>query len=239
MNKVLLTILVILATGFSGCKDDAYAPPPPSSSATYFPQTKGSTWKYRDSTYNETTAKSISSSPKVDTITFRINGASTDFNSLKCYNVDVTSVLNGANTAYFYAGDHLFSLLEWSLLYGLTNLQMLKDTASAGYTWLGSPLCTSTITTPIASSPTRTISTIIDKNILRKVGGKTYGNVIHTSVTLQTDFDGSGFNTLAYYDFYLAKGVGLIEKDTHIYGLKYEVETLISFNITQDPVAGH
>jgi|GEM_PF-815259 len=239
MNKVLLTILVILATGFSGCKDDAYAPPPPSSSATYFPQTKGSTWKYRDSTFNETASKSAIFNPKIDTLTFRINGLSTDFNSLKCYNVDVTSALYGSNTAYFYAGDHLFSLLEWTLLYGLTNLEMLKDTASEGYTWLGSPLCASVLTTPIASNPTRTISTIIEKNLLKKVGKITYGNVIHTAVSLQMNFDGGGFSTLAYYDFYLAKGVGLIEKDTHIYGLKYEVETLISFNIKQDPITSH
>jgi hypothetical protein len=232
--------LVILATSFSGCKDDAYAPPPPSSAASYFPQTKGSTWRYRDSTHSVSlvsTANFGSFSVKVDTVTFRINGSSTDFNSLKCYDVDVSSVLYGNNTAYFYAGNHVFALLEWSQLYGLTNLQLLTDTASAGYKWLSSPLCASAASTPISCNPTQTISTIIEKNIFKKVDGKIYANVIHTTVNLQTNVDGSGFYTLASYDFYLAKGVGLIEKDTHIYGLKYEVETLISFNIKQDPVA--
>ena len=63
------------------------------------------------------------------------------------------------------------------------------------------------------------------------VNGITYPNVMHTTVNLQINVNGAGFHNVANYDFYLAKGFGLIEKDAHFYGLLNETKTLLNYNV--------
>ena len=74
------------------------------------------------------------------------------------------------------------------------------------------------------------VNTIKEKNTTKVVNGKTFTNVIHTQVDLQYDL-GGGFQSVAVYDIYLAKGVGMIESDTSIQGSPYDVSTLTSYSI--------
>ncbi|HWB64178.1 MAG TPA: hypothetical protein VG603_11745, partial [Chitinophagales bacterium] len=66
--------------------------------------------------------------------------------------------------------------------------------------------------------------------ISKTINGKNYPNVIHTQAELQYDL-GSGYITAGVYDFYLAKGVGLIELSLDMNGSNYETETLTSYTI--------
>jgi hypothetical protein len=227
MNKNLLVILAFMAFVYAGCKDIAYTPTPPAPERSYFPETLGSTWRYRDSTYGDKTDTAAIYGTKIDTLTYTINGATTDFNSKICYNVNVLSKLNGPSTSYFYYYKHLCALLETEVPYGFTELQFLIDTASVGYTWHNSP----TLSTYLNGSPVQIITTILERNISRVVGGKTFTKVIHTSLNYQINIKGAGYKNIAYYDFYLANGVGLIEKDTYIYGNINKTERIIDYSI--------
>jgi len=227
MNKNLLVVLAFLAIGYAGCKDNAYTPPPPSPPDSYFPETYGSNWKYRDSIYGEPTDTVPIFGVRIDTVTYTMNGATTDFNGDICYNVDVVSKLNGRSTAYFHVDYHLNSLMESTAPYGLTDLQLLIDTASVGQTWTFGP----TNNGILNNSPVKATTTIVEKNINKVVNGITYPNVFHTSINLQVNVNGAGFHSIANYDFYLAKGFGLIEKDANFYGLLNETKTLLNYNV--------
>jgi hypothetical protein len=227
MNKAVLAILAFLTIGYMGCKQESYKIIPPSLSDSYFPETTGSTWKYRDSTFGEKTDIVPIYGVKIDTLTFTINGATTDFNNDVCYNADVISKLNGASTAYFYSFKHLHSIRESIPPFGLTNLHCLVDSASVGYSWATSP----TASTLLNGNPAQTINTIEEKNITKVINGKTFTNVIHASVNYQININNTGWRNIAFYDFYLAKGVGVIEKDTYVYGNLNGTRTIIDYTI--------
>ena len=226
MNRNILVVLALLAIGYAGCKDNSIAPPP-SPANSYFPETFGSNWKYRDSIYGEATDSVHIFGPRIDTVTYTMTGATTNFNSDICYNVDVVSKLNGHSTAYFHVDNHLNSLMESAVPYGLTDLQLLRDTMSVGFSWTFSP----TNNGVLNNYPVKAINTIVEKNINKIVNGITYPNVIHTSINLQVNINGAGFHNIANYDFYLAKGFGLIEKDANFYGLLNETKTLLIYNV--------
>jgi len=227
MKIHLLVILAFLAISYTGCKDSAYTPPPPSQANTYLPETAGSTWRYRDSIYSEPTDTATIAGVKIDTLTFTINGGTTDFNGRICYNVGISSIQNGPGTAYFFAENHTFGLFEQVTPFGLTDFEVLVDPASAGYSWVSAP----TLNTLLNGSPIRSVNTIVEKNIVKKVGLQTFTDVIHTSVNFEINVNGAGFHNIAYYDFYLAKGIGLIEKDAYVYGNLNETETILNYNI--------
>ena len=227
MRGNLLLFWAFMMICYTGCKQVAYKVPPPSPGSSYFPQTYGSTWQYRDSLYGLPTDTFPLKGIKNDIVTFTINGGTTDFNSLVCYDVSVSSKLNGSGTAYYAALNHTFSLLVSSPPWGLTLMQIMVDTASVGYTWRSGPSLYSTLN----DSPVQTINTTLEKNMVRVVNGVTFTNVIHTSSNFQINVGNSGFHNVAYFDFYLAPGVGLIEKDVSYYGYLNETETLMSYTI--------
>ncbi|HEY8783484.1 MAG TPA: hypothetical protein VIM16_17790 [Mucilaginibacter sp.] len=228
MNKYLLVFLAFPAICFMGCKDEAYKVPPPSPANSYFPQTLGSTWTYRDSIYGEKTDTANIYGVKIASITYTITGSTTDFNSAVCYDANVLSALNVSNIAYFYANKQTFGLRETTPPFGFTYFEFLTDTAaSVGYSWTCSP----TGNRLLNGDPIQSINTVREKNITKVVGGKTFTNVIHTSANFQIQIDGVGFHNIAYYDFYLAKGVGLIEKDTYAYGNLNAVQTIMGYTI--------
>ncbi|MFI5137679.1 MAG: hypothetical protein ACHQIM_07615 [Sphingobacteriales bacterium] len=231
MKKYLLVVLVLMAIADMGCKDNAYAPGAPAPANSYFPATLGSTWRYRDSIYGEKTDIAPIYGVFNDTISFTITGGTSDLNGLKCYDANVFSRHYGAGTAYFYNNSHIFGLVTQSAPYGLTFLQLLTDTAKVGYNWTTSPVCGSYTQSVFQSTQVRTVNTILERNITKVVGGKTFTNVIHTSVNFQAKNDLTGFHNIAYYDFYMAQGVGLIEKDAYIYGNLNETETIVDYNI--------
>jgi hypothetical protein len=219
--------LVILILVFAGCKDNAYAPAPPLTATSYFPETFGSIWKYRDSVYGEKTDTLHIFGVMIDTLTYTITGGTTDFNSEVCYNASKISVQYGPGDAYYYAKNHLCAFRESNLPLGLTNLQILIDTAAAGYSWVSNP----SNNTLFNGHQVQTLNTIVEKNITRVVSGTTYTNVIHTSVDFQVSVIKHLFQTITHMDFYFAKGIGIIEKDTYAYGQMNRTETIIEYTI--------
>lgn len=75
--------------------------------------------------------------------------------------------------------------------------------------------------------------TILQKGQRRLVGALEFNNVIHTRVLLQYDLSGEIY-TWATYDFYIAKGIGIIETHTQLdlFGLVAETRSeLIEYSI--------
>jgi hypothetical protein len=236
VKKKLLVFLYFLAISFAGCKTtDPYAPPPPAPADSFFPETYGSTWKYRDSVYGEPTDVAPIYGVRIDTISFTINGNTTDINSIKCYDATEVSIVYGTTTAYYNVNGHVFALLESSPPYGLLDLQVITDNAPAGYTWLSSPLCTPYGVSPFLANAVQTVNAIKETNINKVVNGKTFTNVVHTAINLQMNVNGFGFKNIANYDIYLAKGIGMIEKDAFVYGDLNSVETIIDYTIGPGP----
>ena len=227
MRGNLLFLWAFMMICCTGCKQVAYKIPPPMPAISYFPQTYGSTWQYRDSLYGLPTDTFPLKGVKNDVVNFTINGSTTDFNSLVSYNLNVQSQLNGAGTAYYGALQHKYYLLVSSPPWGLTTLEILVDTASAGYRWYSTP----TLYGTLSGSPVIAYNTILEKNITRVVNGVAFTNVTHTTTNFQINADNSGFHNIAYFDFYLAQGVGLIEKDASYYGYLNETETLMNYTI--------
>jgi hypothetical protein len=227
MRGSLLILWGLLLLCSSACKQIAYKAPPPATAGSYFPQTFGSTWQYRDSVYGLATDTFPLKGVKNDVVTFTMNGTTTDFNSLICYNSTVQSQLYGAGTAYYAVFQHKFFLLVSSPPWGLTTLEVMVDTAAVGYSWYSTP----TLTGMLNGSPVIAYNTVLEKNITRVVNGIPYSTVIHTGTNFQININSNGFHNIAYFDFYLAPGVGLIEKDVNYYGYLNETETLLSYTI--------
>jgi hypothetical protein len=110
---------------------------------------------------------------------------------------------------------------------GLTlELQFGADNEKVGYSWTTTP----TDNGQIEGFPARLINTIKETGISKTVNGKSYSNVIHTQSDLQYDL-GGGYQAAGTYNFYLAKGVGLIELTLDVDGSNYETETLTSYSV--------
>jgi len=227
MKKNLLVILAFLAIGYMGCTDDAYKPTPPAQPDSYLPETYGSTWRYRDSIHHDNADSTSLNGIKIDTLTLTINGNTTDINGLICYNAVVSSVKNGPGTVYFHAQHHILGLLESTPPFGMINFDIFVDTAKVGFSWMGTP----SVNTLLNGSPVRSVNTVKEKDITKVVGGITFTQVVHTTANFQVNVDKRGFRNIAFYDIYLAKNIGLIEKDSYVYGNLNETETIIDYVI--------
>lgn len=227
MSKNFYFILVLIAIGFTSCVNNAYTPPPPSTETSYLPQTLGSTWRYRDSIYGEQTDTVPIIGVKVDTVTYTINGNTTDFNSKICYNAAEFSRVYGTTTAYTYVNKHHFGFSETIPPFGFTNFEYLVDTAAAGYIWDTGP----TNNGLLHGNPIKSVNKILETNITKVVGKRTFTNVVHSSSDFMINTNGFNFQNIAHYEFYVAKGVGLIEKDTYVYGSLNGVETILDYSI--------
>ena len=191
-------------------------PGPSASSNSYLPVSSGSTW-----TYNDVVGGNASQ------LTITMTGATSTIAGKTYYAGTSASSTRGTSTGYFYAANHSYSFRATSATAGITiELQMGNDEQNVGYTWTTTPTDNGTINGVSA----KTVNTIKEKNITKVVNGKTFNNVIHTQVDLQYDL-GTGFQSVAVYDIYLAKGVGMIENDTSISGSPYEVETITGYTI--------
>ena len=191
-------------------------PGPSTSSDSYLPVSSGSQWTYND-------VVNGNASQLVVTMT----GGTSLINGKTYYAGTSTSSAKGTTTGYFYSANHAYSFRATSVTANVTlELQMGNDQQAVGYSWITTPTDNGTINGVSA----QTVNTIKEKNITKVVNGKTFNNVLHTQVALQYDF-GAGFQDVAVYDIYLAKGVGLIENDTSISGSPYEVETITGYTI--------
>jgi hypothetical protein len=83
----------------------------------------------------------------------------------------------------------------------------LNDTASIGYTWTDNMA-------PVNGLAARFIGTIMERNISKTVAGKNFTNVMHTQLNLEYEIPFMGWTNFAVYDYYVAKGVGIIRIET-------------------------
>ena len=216
MKRNLLVILALLTLFYASCKKDQ-ANKTPSSADSYFPVTAGSTWRYYDLVQGGST----------DTITIKMTGGTSTFDNKTYYNAASISTNNGAGTEFFYAANHEYSIRALNAYAGTTiELKLYNDTATVGNNLFSTP----TDNGLVDIIPARTINTVIAKNLTWTINGKTFTNVIHTEVDFQYDYSGS-YQTGFLYDFYLAKGIGMIESQLTILGGTYEEEVILDYSI--------
>jgi hypothetical protein len=225
LKKYLLNLLPVLVLCFSACKKDApdltgltikdgITIPGGNSSGSnggsiandsYFPTTTGSSWTYQ-SDFTGTT-KSVES---------HITGVKKTINGDEYYEVKSATPGNENVVQYNYAKDKKYKMIATTEQTQTTvYFFLLDDNLPVGGEWTA-PLSASGLVNDI---PARSKCKIIEKGITKTVLNKTYKNVIHTHVTMQYNF-GSGFIDFNEYDFYLAKGVGLIQTDAGFQGFK-------------------
>ncbi len=215
MKKILSTLILGSAMLIAGCSKKNN-PGPSASADTYLPISSGSTWTYNDVVNGNTSQ-----------LTITMTGGTSVINGKTYYAGTSASVTRGTSTGYFYSANHSYSFRASSATAGITiELQMGNDEQNVGYSWTTTP----TDNGSVNGVPAKTVNTIKEKNITKTVNGKTFNSVIHTQVDLQYDL-GAGYQSVATYDIYLAKGVGMIENDTSVSGSAYEVETITGYTI--------
>jgi len=217
LKKRLLILLPVIILFFGACKKDEgpYAglvlvsgdnPVGNNFSDTYMPTSTGSSWTYITS--GLTTPETMET--HITGVITNINGS--DYFELKSSTPGKENIVQ-----YYYVKDHVYKTQATSLLTALTiEFYYLNDDLPVGGEWTGVPTATGSIN----GVPARTLGKILEKDISKTVLGKTYTNVIHTQVTLQYNYGlGNGFEDAATYDYYLAKGIGLIESDANASGV--------------------
>lgn len=191
---------------------------PLSNADTYQPITKGSTWTY-----------SVDFGRQTYTTTATMTGDRSIFNGKTYYNMAATSTIQGgvSGISYFYSSAHLYSNRATSLVQNaLVDMPYLIDTISVGKTWSAKVNDAGAIN----GVPGRFVGTMMERNITKTVEGKTFKNVMHTQIELQYNLSGT-FESFGNYDYYIAKGVGLIELDASAFGVTLSQETLKSYSI--------
>ncbi len=165
----------------------------------YQPMTANSYLKYR-----ETMSTGV-----IDTNSQTIAGTTTLINGKTYSVVTAKSQLYGTSTGYFSNINHAYTTRATTLVSGTTvEFLYLIDNVGVGATWTA-PLTDNGIVNGV---PGRVSGVITEKNITKTVSGITFNSVVHTTLQLQYDL-GSGFVNYATYDFYVAKGVGVIQVD--------------------------
>jgi hypothetical protein len=212
--KTLLILIPFLPFCFSSCKKSTVDVSNfIATSDSYLPVSSGTTWTYNVSGVTGTTV-------------IKMTGSTTVINGKTYFNATSTSS-QGSSPGYIYASNHLYATRGSNAAAGITaELQLFNDTAKVGYSWISSPSDNGSFN----GYPVRTINTIKEINITKTVGSKTFTNVMHTFIDLQYDY-GTGFQSFITYDYYLAKGVGIIEDDAYSFGASAGSQTLVDFTI--------
>jgi hypothetical protein len=191
------------------------------STATYQPLSAGSTWKYRTD-YSAAYGYAFA-----DTDLITMGSKTLTINS-KLYTqaYETHSGFSLADTGYYYTSNHDYSTMQKVPTASGTSYAVeflyLKDNAAVGTTW------SSSLSYPhigvIALN-----GKITEKGISKTVAGKTFTNVIHTSVSLTMSVLGQ--SVVANYEIYVAQGVGIVHIDLNEAGIGTIPEDLISYNI--------
>lgn len=185
-----------------------------SASTSYQPLTQGSTLTYKTTAYGGAT----------DNITITINGNHKTFDGNNFAEYTVTSSTYGSmSNGYYYNGNNLYLNRDASIAPDMS-VPYLKDNAAVNDTWIQAiDLGPSPITA-------RLLGTLKEKDITRTVNGKPFTNVYHTTVEYQLS-GGSVYATNNSYDYYIAKGVGIIEVTSQAYGTVTYTQTIMSYDI--------
>jgi hypothetical protein len=216
MKNYLFIILAAIAICYAGCKKDP-GNGAPSSADSYMPVTAGSTWTYF-----------VYEQGITDTLTVKMSGVRSTLYGKIYYNATNTSKPTGVSTSYFYIGKHLYATRDFNpIANSPLELQIYNDTATINHSWISSPTDSTSRVNGILA---RVMSTIRQTGEVKVFLGKTFTNVIHTQVDFQYNF-GSGYATAFTYDYYLAKGIGILGYNLSSLGGTVKTEGIISYNV--------
>lgn len=189
-----------------------------SSANSYQPTSDGSTWVYDNKVIGGGTTQ----------VTIKMTGGTTIFGGKTYYNASSTSPGQLPSNGYFYNDSNIYIVRSTSpAVPGLViNMQYLDTRLKVGETW-SNP---ATDNGSINGIPAKMVGTIMEIGVNKTVGDKTFNNVIHIQIDLQYDY-GTGFQSAMLYDYYVAKGVGMIEQDSKVGGNDFNKQTLVSYTI--------
>lgn len=214
MRKIVLHLCAVLAVfSLVSCQkevDNVLSPTNtnPGNSSNYQPLTLNTYWKYKDSLTGNVSQATMLNRTKL------INNRN--------YTAALSTMGQQKDTAWMAVdGPNYFVYANVvspntgapaSLLF-----HYLNDTASVGYSWEYDAGHGNNM-------PAIVRTTIIEKGISHTVEGKTYSNVIHTRMELSYDIFGTVMK-FATYDYYIAKGVGIVRTRTLIDVMGTRMET--------------
>lgn len=195
--RIYLYAIVLLS--FAGCKLDNTITPSPAvkvTSNSYQPVTKGSYWKYNYIQNNVS-----------DTLTLTMTGSSALLYDQTYYegSSSFQSHKFPDATSYFSSNNHIYNQL--AIAPGDTvNQYYFNDTTALNSTWIVKANSLGYIN----GLEARFAGQIVEQNINLTVEGVTYTGVSHSKVYLQYS-SGEGYYTYATYDYFMVKGIGIIE----------------------------
>ena len=162
---------------------------------SYLPLTKGTTWKYKETGFSNTeyTMTVTDRKQTVNNINFTV--VTSDFSGT------VTEGLMAQKGANYYINQsgnspNTGASFDFTMLF-------LNDKEAAGYTWDFNGGQGGGFTAKIPGK-------IIGRGLSMTVAGKNYTDVIHTQLTMSYDIPMIGTVDAMIYDYYVAKGVGII-----------------------------
>ena len=209
MKKRLLILLPVIAFSLSSCVKDAVdytgytglETVDPNSS--YLPSKKGTYWKYI-SNYN---GVEVSSTQTLD-------GTKSTFSGRDYLDFTASSPGQESQKGYYYMGNHEYRLRA-STQGIVLDILYLVDNKKIGEEWTAAINDSGTI----LGVPGQVRGRIIEKDITKEVLGKKYTGVYHTEANIDYDAYGHGFESFGTYDYYIAKGIPLIEIDSDVEGI--------------------
>jgi len=202
----------------TGCKLDNSITPSgtTTTSNSYQPTTKGSYWKY-----------SYTSNNVNDTLTLTMTGTSATLYGQTYYEGSNSFQLHKFPdaTCYFSQNSHIYNKLTMASA-DTVNQYYFNDTTAINGTWMA----TANNVGKINGLEARFAGQIVEQNISLTVSGVTYTGVSHSKVYLQYS-SGEGYYSYATYDYFMVKGIGIIEMFyTDTTGANIS-EALISYSI--------
>jgi hypothetical protein len=220
MKKYILSLLALTTILFSACKkDNINTPGDNNAPGAYQPVTTGSTWSYR----NESIALGDGAEAEVDTSVNTMTATTKVFNGKTFHQLTSVTGTETENTYFGFADHAYFNHTIVDAAQAELELPYLNDEKAVNGTW-ATPIV-------IEDAPESQIKgTIVEKGINKTILGKTYNNVIHSKLELQTKAEGQ-FTTVFTFDFYVAKNIGVIAVYTTFAGEQQSKSELISHNI--------
>jgi hypothetical protein len=189
-------------------------------STSYQPVTKNSTWKYVLTAFGGT----------VDNITFTMTGNVTVQNSLNYNEYSHSSPLLNTELFSFAYDNHLYISREYKSMFNdmrLVDIPYLKDDVAINGTWSGASFNPGN-----SGFAAQYTGKLLEKDFTKTVNNKAFTNVYHSHVDLIYSTNGGmATQTVESYDYYVAKGIGIIEVDETIAGQDAGKLTLLSYTV--------
>ncbi len=169
---------------------------------SYQPVTKGSYWEYEAvQTTNNLNPENYSSK-------FSMTGDSVLLDGAPYYSINLIEKTGGmeeSSVGYFHKKNNIYRLREENTLLGETfEFEYLRSELNEGDIW-------EKLETNEENITSKSVGKIIKKGINFTVNGTEFKDVIHTEFKIQYKFQTDDFEDFAIYNYYIARGVGIIQ----------------------------